>query len=90
MNHPAGRPAVSETLAPPGAWGHDTARGDTRRFGARRFRAGLGIAGTVSVAEQGLTDVEELVLIGNAWHEWAASPDGWFAVPSGELIARPA
>lgn len=36
----------------------------------------------------GLTDPEELALIANAWHDWAASPDGWFAVPSGELIAR--
>lgn len=39
---------------------------------------------------QGLTDREELTLIASAWNEWAASPDGWFTVPSGEVIARPA
>lgn len=39
---------------------------------------------------EGLSDAEELALIANAWHEWAASPDGWFAATSGELIARPA
>ena len=37
----------------------------------------------------GLTDRDELTLIASAWHEWAASPDGWFMVPSGEVIARP-
>jgi SAM-dependent methyltransferase len=37
----------------------------------------------------GLTDRDELALIAAAWHEWAASPDGWFSVPSGEVLARP-
>ena len=37
-----------------------------------------------------LSDPDELALIASAWREWAASPDGWFTVPSGELIARPA
>ena len=39
---------------------------------------------------QGLSDRDELAMIAAAWHEWAASPDGWFTVPSGEVIARPA
>jgi SAM-dependent methyltransferase len=39
---------------------------------------------------RGLTDRDELDLIASAWHEWAASPDGWFMVPSAEVIARPA
>jgi SAM-dependent methyltransferase len=36
----------------------------------------------------GLADRDELARIADAWHEWAASPDGWFAVTSGEIVAR--
>ena len=36
----------------------------------------------------GLADRDELNELAAAWHEWAASPDGWFAVTSGEIIAR--
>ncbi len=37
----------------------------------------------------GLTDRGDLATIAAAWHAWAASPDGWFALTSGEIIARP-
>lgn len=36
----------------------------------------------------GLADRDELATIAAAWHDWAASPDGWFALTSGEIIAR--
>ena len=42
---------------------------------------------TQLVAE-GLADQDELDAIGQAWRDWAADPDGWFAVPHGEIIAR--
>ena len=38
--------------------------------------------------ERGLTDRDELALVADAWHAWASSPDGWFMVPSGEVVAR--
>ncbi|GAC1319148.1 MAG: methyltransferase domain-containing protein [Acidimicrobiales bacterium] len=36
----------------------------------------------------GLSDAHELRQIAIAWREWAASPDGFFAVLHGEVIAR--
>lgn len=38
--------------------------------------------------ESGLASRSELVEMAAAWREWAASPDGWFMVPHGEVIAR--
>ncbi|WP_461144353.1 methyltransferase domain-containing protein [Salinifilum aidingensis] len=32
---------------------------------------------------------EELAEISAAWREWAAHPDGWFAIPHGEVRCRP-
>lgn len=31
---------------------------------------------------------DELTAIADAWRRWAGDPDGWFIVPSGEIIAR--
>ena len=36
----------------------------------------------------GLSDPTELRSIANAWRAWADDPDGWFAVPHGEVICR--
>jgi len=36
----------------------------------------------------GESSVEELRAIADAWHRWAAQPDGWFLVPHGEIIAK--
>jgi len=38
--------------------------------------------------EIGATTPDELDAIAAAWHRWTADPDGWFAVPSGEILAR--
>jgi SAM-dependent methyltransferase len=38
----------------------------------------------------GMTHRDELATIAAAWQAWAASPDGWFVLTSGEIIARPA
>jgi ubiquinone/menaquinone biosynthesis C-methylase UbiE len=43
---------------------------------------------SASVVEFGLADRAELESIADAWHAWAAEPDGWFIVPSGEVLAR--
>jgi len=48
---------------------------------------------TSAIAEQAERDrfATRAVLddIAAAWREWAANPDGWFAVLHGELICRP-
>ncbi len=36
-----------------------------------------------------LADRDHLAEIASAWHEWAASPDGWFSVLHGEILVRP-
>jgi len=45
-----------------------------------------------ALAEQavaaGLSDRTELARIGQAWHDWAARPDGWFAVLHAEILCR--
>lgn len=35
-----------------------------------------------------LADEVGLELLADAWHEWGAEPDGWFAVLHGEVVAR--
>lgn len=45
-----------------------------------------------SVARQAvdrqLARVEDLDAIAAAWRRWAASPDGWFVIPHGEIVCR--
>jgi hypothetical protein len=36
----------------------------------------------------GLADEVGLELLADAWREWGAQPDGWFAVLHGEVLAR--
>jgi ubiquinone/menaquinone biosynthesis C-methylase UbiE len=38
--------------------------------------------------DYGLAGDAELAAIAGAWRRWAASPDGWFAVLHGEVLAR--
>ncbi|MGA8114066.1 MAG: methyltransferase domain-containing protein [Actinocatenispora sp.] len=38
----------------------------------------------------GYADAAELAGIAAAWRDWAADPDGWFAVLHGEVLCRPA
>jgi hypothetical protein len=38
--------------------------------------------------ERGLSDRDELTSLAGAWRAWAASPDGWFLVPHGEILWR--
>ena len=44
-----------------------------------------------SMAEQlvahGIVVADELATIADAWQRWASSPDGWFAVVHGEIVA---
>ena len=35
----------------------------------------------------GIADRSDLEAFGAAWRRWAASPDGWFAVLHGEILA---
>lgn len=40
------------------------------------------------LVNSGLATGAELDEISAAWREWAADPDGWFAIPNGEIICR--
>jgi ubiquinone/menaquinone biosynthesis C-methylase UbiE len=37
----------------------------------------------------GFAGAEEIAGISAAWREWAAHPDGWFAIVNGEVLCRP-
>jgi hypothetical protein len=39
--------------------------------------------------DRGLATRAELAEMAGAWHQWAADPDGWFAVLHGEILGRP-
>jgi hypothetical protein len=36
----------------------------------------------------GLASTGQLEEISAAWRTWAAAPDGWLAIPHGEIICR--
>lgn len=38
------------------------------------------------LVDSGLADIARLEAISRAWRTWAASPDGWYLVPHGELL----
>lgn len=41
------------------------------------------------VREHGLASTHDLERLAGAWRRWAASHDGWFLIPHGEVLARP-
>jgi hypothetical protein len=43
--------------------------------------------GRQAIAE-GFATEAEITEIADAWRAWAAHPDGWFAVPHSEILAR--
>jgi ubiquinone/menaquinone biosynthesis C-methylase UbiE len=38
--------------------------------------------------ERGLADQDGLERIARGWLDWAKTPDGWFLIPNGEILAR--
>ena len=38
--------------------------------------------------ESGVADLADLKRMASAWREWVRSPDGWFGMPHGEILAR--
>ncbi|KFF59062.1 hypothetical protein JF66_13980 [Cryobacterium sp. MLB-32] len=38
--------------------------------------------------ESGVADLADLENIADAWRQWAGDPDGWLAMPHGEILAR--
>lgn len=55
-----------------GTWAERTAGSD---FGSR-------------AVELGLATHDELIEMAAAWRRWAAAPDGWWIVPSSEMVCR--
>jgi ubiquinone/menaquinone biosynthesis C-methylase UbiE len=50
----------------------------------------VGSSFATHAVDGGLADREELARIADAWRRWADQPEGWFIVPSGEVLCRPA
>jgi SAM-dependent methyltransferase len=67
-------------------WCHATpeARAAWGGMWAKRIHSSVGQMAT----ERGLATESDLASISEAWQDWAASPDGWFLVPHGEVLAR--
>lgn len=40
------------------------------------------------LVDSGLATAAQLEEISTAWREWAAAPDGWLAIPHGEILCR--
>jgi ubiquinone/menaquinone biosynthesis C-methylase UbiE len=40
------------------------------------------------LVDSGLATAAELTEISSAWRAWAAAPDGWLAIPHGEILCR--
>ena len=38
--------------------------------------------------DSGMASADELDEISSAWRQWAAAPDGWLAIPHGEILCR--
>jgi len=53
---------------------------------ADRFAAPASFLGG-QLERHGIADRSELEAFGAGWHRWAESPDGWFAVLHGEILA---
>ncbi len=41
------------------------------------------------LVDSGLATSAELEEISAAWRAWAAAPNGWLAIPHGEILCRP-
>ncbi len=40
------------------------------------------------LVDSGMATIAELTEISSAWRAWAAAPDGWLAIPHGEILCR--
>lgn len=43
---------------------------------------------TRQLVDSGMASIEELAEISAAWRAWAAAPNGWLAIPHGEILCR--
>ncbi len=51
-------------------------------------RPGRAVGFAEQALDYGLSDAAELAEIAAAWRRWADQPDGYFAVPHGEVLAH--
>jgi hypothetical protein len=40
------------------------------------------------LVDSGMATTAELDEIASAWRDWAAAPNGWLAIPHGEILCR--
>jgi ubiquinone/menaquinone biosynthesis C-methylase UbiE len=84
--HAAGAAEVTPTAS---VWCYATPE-DRRWWGGMWADRILTSAITGHAVDGGHADLAELEGISRAWQEWAANDDGWFLVPHGEVLCRPA
>lgn len=80
----AGFPSVSSSAS---IWCFE-GDGDREWWGGMWAARALESAFAGTALDRGLATHEELEAIARAWTEWAADPDGWMAMPHGEVLAR--
>jgi ubiquinone/menaquinone biosynthesis C-methylase UbiE len=84
--HAAGAAEVTPTAS---VWVYATPE-DRQWWGGMWADRILSSAITGHAVDGGHADLAELEEISRAWREWAANDDGWFLVPHGEVLCRPA
>jgi ubiquinone/menaquinone biosynthesis C-methylase UbiE len=66
-----------------------TSDDDREWWGSMWQARALESAFATEALSRGFATAEELRQISDAWREWADNPDGWLAMPHGEVICRP-
>jgi 2-polyprenyl-3-methyl-5-hydroxy-6-metoxy-1,4-benzoquinol methylase len=69
------------------AWGFNSET-DREWWGSMWETRILQSALAVDAIDSGLATQDELIDISRAWRDWINEPDGWFAMPHGEVICR--
>ena len=76
-----------EIVATASIWAFESA-GDRAWWGGLWAERALDSAFAVDAVERGHATRADLERISAGWREWAADPDGWLAMPHGEVLAR--
>jgi SAM-dependent methyltransferase len=88
LRHWAMEAGFTTVTASASAWCYATDDERTWWGGLWADRVATTALGTRAV-ELGLASAEEITELADAWRAWAATPDAWFAVLHGEVLATP-
>lgn len=77
----------TQTIASASAWCFATPE-DRELWGGSWADRVVSSAYAVRAVELGFSTPERNQAVADRWHRWAADPDGWMSITSGELLAR--